>query len=439
MSIKDLSCFSVISTNVFHDIENNIIKKSYQTNVEIGMSTEQIKGLIDDYIKKLQVAGISIPRVKDSYLENKKIFYNTDYCGENIIESGININNFNDFHSKINKIAEILKIAVSNSLYLDPHPKNFVFNELNSIFYVDFYPPYSSYLKSMRLKIAKPDEYSLISENFDFASVTEMAAHKTDPNTVYAATRRGVKVTTDGGQTWEPGLVTAAEFLDVEVAMDGSVFASTANGIFYSVDGTAGSFTQMTSVGAAFGGGSGRIEIALSPTDANYIYAIYSNQGGLGRYKGIYRSTDKGESWELILPGWDGTTPPTYNIFNQQANYAMSIAVDPQNKDRVIIGGLDLWEFEYGVGVEPISYWAISEFASFYVHADHHEIIFDESNPGRIYFGHDGGVSRKERLAGTNVRAGARTRIPHRTHFKHGNQNICMSICRRLTCSKKHL
>ena len=52
----------------------------------------------------------------------------------------------------------------------------------------------------------------------------------------------------------------------------------------------------------------------------------------------------------------------------------MSIAVDPQNKDRVIIGGLDLWEFEYGVGVEPISYWAISEFASFYVHADHHEI-----------------------------------------------------------------
>ena len=41
------------------------------------------------------------------------------------------------------------------------------------------------------------------------------------------------------------GLVTAAEFLDVEVAIDGSVFASTANGIFYSVDGTPGSFTQL--------------------------------------------------------------------------------------------------------------------------------------------------------------------------------------------------
>ena len=246
---------------------------------------------------------------------------------------------------------------------------------------------------------------NLISSSFDFASVTEMAAHKTDPNTVYAATRRGVKVSTDGGQSWQAGVVSAAEFLDVEVAIDGSVFASTANAIFYSEDGTAGSFNQLTSVGAAFGGGSGRIEMALSPSDVNYIYAVFSNQGGLGRYKGIFRSTDKGETWEMILPGWSGTTAPTYNIFNQQANYAMSIAVDPQNKDRILVGGLDLWEYEYGVGIEPISYWAISESVPFYVHADHHEILFDENNPGRIFFGHDGGVSRSDDNAESFVTA----------------------------------
>ena len=154
-----------------------------------------------------------------------------------------------------------------------------------------------------------------------------MAAHNTDPNTVYAATRRGVKVTTDGGQTWQAGLVSSAEFFDVEVAIDGSVFASTSSAVFYSADGTPGSFSQLSSVVTSFGGGSGRIELAVSPSDVNYIYAIFSNQGGLGRYKGIYRSTDKGESWEMILPGWSGTTPPTYNIFNQQANYAMAIAV----------------------------------------------------------------------------------------------------------------
>ena len=62
----------------------------------------------------------------------------------------------------------------------------------------------------------------------------------------------------------KPGLVTAAEFLDVEVSSDGSVFASTANGIFYSADGTPNSFYQMTSASTTFGGGSGRIEIALA-------------------------------------------------------------------------------------------------------------------------------------------------------------------------------
>ena len=235
-----------------------------------------------------------------------------------------------------------------------------------------------------------------ISTSFDFSSVTEIAAHNTDPNTVYAATRRGIKITTDGGQTWQPGLVSAAEFLDVEVSSDGSVFASTANGVFYSNDGTPNSFYQLTSASTTFGGGSGRIELAIAPSDENYIYAIFSNQGGLGRYKGIYRSTDKGESWNLLLPGWNGTNPPAYNIFNQQANWAMAIAVDPNNKDRIIVGGLDLWEYEYGVGIEPISYWATWEASDYYVHADHHEILFDLNNPGRIYFGHDGGVSRSD-------------------------------------------
>ena len=114
-----------------------------------------------------------------------------------------------------------------------------------------------------------------ISTSFDFSSVTEIAAHKTDPNTVYAATRRGIKITTDGGQTWQPGLVSAAEFLDVEVSSDGSVFASTANGVFYSNDGTPNSFYQLTSASTTFGGGSGRIELAIAPSDENYIYAIF--------------------------------------------------------------------------------------------------------------------------------------------------------------------
>lgn len=236
---------------------------------------------------------------------------------------------------------------------------------------------------------------NFISTNFAFSSVTELAVHNTDPNTIYAATAGGLKLTTDGGTTWTTEA--SGEFFDVEVASDGAVYASKYNTVSYSMDGTSGSFSNMPSVPLTFGGANGgRIELAVSPSDPNYIYAVYSNQWGLGRYKGIYRSTDKGDNWELILPGWQGNTPPVYNIFNEQPNYSMALAVDPTNKNRIIVGGLDLWSFEYGVGVEPLSFWAVDHDVSFYVHADQHEILFDSNYPDRFYVGNDGGVFKTD-------------------------------------------
>ena len=237
---------------------------------------------------------------------------------------------------------------------------------------------------------------NFISTNFGFSAVTEMAAHKTDPNTVYAATRGGLMMSTDGGASWSNEAT--GEFFDVEVTTDGAVFASKFSTVSYSENGNSGTFSNLTSVPPVFGGSnSGRIELAVSPSDPNYIYAIYSNTGGLGRYKGIFRSTDKGVSWSMILPGWNGTTPPVYNIFNEQANYSMALAVDPSNKDRIIIGGLDLWEFEYGVGIEPLSYWVSGwQGSGIYVHADQHEIVYDPNNPNRFFIGNDGGVFRTD-------------------------------------------
>lgn len=229
--------------------------------------------------------------------------------------------------------------------------------------------------------------------NAEFAAVTELAAHKTDPNIIYAATSNGLKITEDGGQTWENAISLATEYFDVEIASDGSVYASTSSRIYYSEDGSINSFESLP-IGTVFGGGVGRIEIDIAPSDPNYVYAIYSNQGGLGRYRGIFRSTDKGQSWEEIIPGWSGNTPPLNNIFNQQANYAMALAVDPSDKDRVLIGGLDLWEWKNGEGVESKSYWAVGDGLPWAVHADQHEIVFHPDNHDIVYFGNDGGVYR---------------------------------------------
>tara|TARA_B110000908_G_scaffold115858_1_gene135878 strand:+ start:6077 stop:8800 length:2724 start_codon:yes stop_codon:yes gene_type:complete len=227
----------------------------------------------------------------------------------------------------------------------------------------------------------------------EFASVTELAANNTDPNIIYAATSNGLKITTDGGQTWANAITGSATFFDVEVASDGSVFASTSNRIYYSEDGSEGSYDIIPS-SVTFGGGTGRIEIEIAPSDPNYIYAIFSNVGGLGRYKGIFRSKDKGQTWDEIIPGWAGSVAPLNNIFNEQANYAMALAVDPSDKDRIIIGGLDLWVWKDGDGVEPKSYWAAPDVFSWAVHADQHEIVFHPDNHDIVYFGNDGGVYR---------------------------------------------
>ena len=236
---------------------------------------------------------------------------------------------------------------------------------------------------------------NFISTDFKFAAVTEIAAHNSDPNTLYAATNGGLQLSTDGGDTWSTEV--PGEFFDVEVASDNSVFASKVSSIYFSNNGQSGTFNTLDDVAFTFGLSSyGRIEIAVAPSDPDYVYAAYSNQWGLGRYKGIYRSTNKGQDWDLILPGWDGNTPPDYNIFNEQPNYSMALAVDPLNKDRIIIGGLDLWSFEYGVSIEPISFWAIDPEYSWYVHADQHEIVFDKTNPNRFYVGNDGGVFRTD-------------------------------------------
>lgn len=229
---------------------------------------------------------------------------------------------------------------------------------------------------------------NLISTNFDFAAVVELATNS--EGHVYAATSRGLRLSTDGGETWQMAWPQALSFYDVEVASDGSVFASTANKIYYSSTGAAGSF-ELLPYDGIFNTGSGRIEIEIAPTDDNYIYAIYSNFGSLGRYKGIYRSTDKGQSWETIIPGWNGNTEPTYNIFSEQANYAMALAVSPTDKNKIFIGGLDVWTWKEGEGVEPLSYWAIDGI-SWYVHADQHEMVFDPNNPDKLYIGNDGGV-----------------------------------------------
>jgi hypothetical protein len=172
-----LNDFSVVSTNVELDTKSNIIKKTYSKNVEIDITTIELKELMDHYIHSLKVSNITIPEIVSSYIQDDKVVYECEFCGKNIVEAGLKKSNFDKFIPSITKMLKLINQAILNDLYFDPHPKNFVFNKDNNIFYVDFFPPYSDYLKSKRLQVAKTNEKQIISENYQFFTKDFLAAH----------------------------------------------------------------------------------------------------------------------------------------------------------------------------------------------------------------------------------------------------------------------
>lgn len=183
----------------------------------------------------------------------------------------------------------------------------------------------------------------------------------------------GLYKTVDGGGSWTrtlsfsepPGFPNAVNRIRVDWSNDAVVLAATTVGIFYSGD-FGDSWTQITienatdviqdpdnpehwyagvpnkgimfsedggfSFGAKEGcagipGNIGRTELAISPSAANFVYAVVADGRVLN---GIYRSNDYGCRWTSI----ESVDTNSYGI----ASVAMAIAVDPTTPDRLFVG-----------------------------------------------------------------------------------------------------
>ena len=162
--------FSVINTDLqlIKRGENKLVKKIIQLNVNLNCSLEIVKGWIDCYIQQLYNCGISMPTIKDSFIENKSFVYISDYAGENVMQLFPNIEDLLTHNDIFEAICNILRLAQVNKLYIDPHPKNFVV--LNGdVSYVDFSPPYQiKAYRDARLKTEPdPNKRKIIRDNFN--------------------------------------------------------------------------------------------------------------------------------------------------------------------------------------------------------------------------------------------------------------------------------
>ncbi len=217
-------------------------------------------------------------------------------------------------------------------------------------------------------------------------------------NRIYAATNSGLRYTSDGGSSWimakdEDGNDLSGRVTNVKIGSDGAILAAMENELYISKTGSASSFINRStadSVSLPYMGVF-MVDIAISPSDPATMYAMLIQQNG--RHNGVYRSTDHGDTWKVILP-----SSAAMNILSGRGTSNSFMEVFPENPDRIIIGGLNLWEGRKVLDDDGLFAWAqrsrsnTLQIDPLNLHAGQQALSFRPGSSNEFVAGTDGGV-----------------------------------------------
>jgi photosystem II stability/assembly factor-like uncharacterized protein len=198
---------------------------------------------------------------------------------------------------------------------------------------------------------------------------------------------RGVFRSTDGGKSWAKTLYAGPAVGASDLAMDPknpdvlyaglwrfrrSAWHLTSggadDGIYKSTD---GGITWKRVAGNGLPAGiTGRIALAIAPSDAKRIYALVESSDGL-----LWRSDDAGATWKLTS---------TNTLINERPFYYSRIVVDPHDAEHLFSVSVKLAESNTGGKT-----WHVSGKG---VHGDHHD-LWIAANGRTIAEANDGGVA----------------------------------------------
>ncbi len=208
--------------------------------------------------------------------------------------------------------------------------------------------------------------------------------------------QRGLYRTTDGGSSWEQILFVSdsTSCIDVLVNPQNSdiVYATTwerlrkpwqrsyggpTSGIHRSTDG-GDSWTQLTNGLPISDEQTGRIGIAISASNPNVLYASYTHDRIRNYFRGIYKTTDGGDSW---VQTHDSDLVDVYASFGW---FFGNLRVDPLDPDVVYVMGVQLFKTTDGGD----SWQWITED----MHVDQHGLEINPFNTSNLVAGNDGGI-----------------------------------------------
>src|ERR1700736_4007661 len=206
---------------------------------------------------------------------------------------------------------------------------------------------------------------------------------------------RGVFRTADGGKTWTKTLYAGPGVGASDLAMDPknpdvlyaglwrfrrSAWNLTSggadDGIYKSADG--GVTWKRVAGNGLPAGTTGRIALAIAPSDSKRIYALVESADGL-----LWRSDDAGATWKLTSSN---------TLINERPFYYSRVVVDPHDADHVFSVSVKLAESTTGGKT-----WHLSGKG---LHGDHHDLWIAangrtilEGNDGGVGLSHDGGAT----------------------------------------------
>ena len=224
-----------------------------------------------------------------------------------------------------------------------------------------------------------------------FRYISRLVINPNNINTMIAGTSNGIMRSKDGGATWATTLnVGGIRDLVYKPSDTTTVYACSGSNIFRSSNGGTTFSAIMSGLPTT---GIGRIQIAVTPNDANYIYALLSAAADNSFY-GLYLSINGGSTWVLKSSG------PNILGFNSDGSssggqgwYDLALAVSPTTKTTVMVGGINAWRSTnsgaswscVGLGYNNVN-------SSSHIHPDVHRIIFQPGSGTVVYCANDGGI-----------------------------------------------
>ena len=233
-----------------------------------------------------------------------------------------------------------------------------------------------------------------------FSHTNRLVVFGTTQDTIVAATNTGIFRSIDDGASWQSVYTNGTNRVQQVISnplrprnLYATVNTAGTSIVIRSRDGGA----TWASTGGPNSGS--RIEIALAPQDTTHLYAQVEQSANTTRY---YRSANAGSA----AMTWSQLTGATTNVLNGQGWYDNALTVDPNDKNRVYVSGVDIYRLtaqptptNTGMTLTRQSIWSNARTATDYAHADHHVLMTIANGGGfRLIDGSDGGVAYTDNI-----------------------------------------